>query len=579
MPREYDFQVYCAFKRFFKGWGGLSDHRNGIRKVISRNRNDPVVSRLLAEKGTGNVVRSLQELINAKAFNKGTKFEALFPSIAHPEPFMEGADGSKIPGKISGPKTILPLRPSHQSVTTSGAAGLSNNAEVRSNPGPSTTAKPPTDTSRPSTNTVPGGNDAAPAITEQRGSTDLDLSRWKPTADDPTGVKSSMGPTTGSSFKSFAMPSARPVTSLIPRSITKPTARFAGPVTRPTARPEARPTSRPTTTKAVGAPVPWPQPRPTRYNEPCLKPGATKGTGLGPSRITKPTSTRSDRSSGNRVQDRLAAIQVRRLVGSWGGPLLTSEPAAVAPAAKMEVDTDEAMLPVERETSYKLVQHDPWYAEKPQVTPPEQAQQAPPAELQAEVGVSVPVPAPAPVTVTAPVASEPMRPAMEGGQVLPSFEAGLTIKPYFPIVEQTKILEEAMQVIKTTAFRIMTSEKPAVVASAGVTDPSQLTLRDAVVALRLSNDEMALSPSFQSFTWLEQAIHERKRMEPSALAQLICGCAREIGGIRDPRVSVSLDELKRFTVQAVVQCLDSHTESLRKAMEELGETRAKVLSW
>ncbi|KAK6341622.1 hypothetical protein TWF696_008692 [Orbilia brochopaga] len=538
-PRQYDFQVYCAFKRFFRGWGGTSENRNGIRKVISRNREDPVIARIVAEKGNGTVVRALQDLIDAKAFNKATKFEALFPSIARPEPPKDETNGGNAPGSTtnaSGPQTVLPSTSTHQTASTPGTASVNSSAAVNSNPESSAIPRPDSNgaTHEPSNVIMPARSDAVP---ERSVPCDLDLSIWRPT-----------GPTSGPLSRPAAEPSARPVAS-VTTPVTKPTAYSAGPTTRPTVRPDARPSTKPTTTKAVNAS------RPARNTESCLKPGATKGSGLTPGKITKPASGKPDRSS-NRVQDRLAAIQGRRLAGAWGGPLLTAEPAPMATGAGQQ------KLPVEQETSHKLVNHAPWYPEGSQAAGP-------------QVQVGAPVPAPAPAVVV----SAPIEPVAEGGQVPSSHEADLTIKSYFPLPQQMQILEEAQSILKNIAFRVVGSEKPAVLANAGVTGPSQLTLSDAAVALRLSNGESALSPSFQSFTRLEQAIHEGRRMEPGTLAQLICSCAREIGGLRDSEGPESFRALKGFTIEAVLRYMDSHAERLKREVQQLDGMRAEVLSW
>ncbi|KAF3916384.1 hypothetical protein ABW21_db0206450 [Orbilia brochopaga] len=538
MRREYDFPVYCCFKRFFKGWGGLPDNRSGIRKVISKHREDIVVARLLKEKGTGTVVRALQSLLGAKAFNKATKFEDLFPSIARPEPFVEGANGSKIPGSTTtapAPKPAPPLKPAQQSASIPATASLNSSAAADSNPGPSTDAKPSSDAASSSDIAMPDQSDAV-AIARLLDPTikcDLDLSRWRPAP-------------------SAAEPIARPATKPAPVVTKKPTAHSAGPIKRATVRPEAKPA----TTKAGSAAAS----RPTRNNESCLKPGATKRPGFVPSKVTKAAGGRPDKHTGNRVQDRLAAIQDRKLVGAWGGALASSEP---APPTKKAENIDPQRLSADRETSYKLVNHDPWYAEKPVVV----------AEAEAEAPPSVAAP------VIAPVTSTPVVLAAEGGQVPFSHETDLTIKSYFPIDQQAKILVEAQRILTSMALRVVESEKPAVLANIGVAGRSQLTLPEAALALRLGNGEPDSSSSFQSFAWLERAIIEGRRMEPGTLAQLICSCVRETEGLRDIEGPEALGALKCFTVEAAVQIMDNQAEKLRKEADRLSEKRAEMLTW
>ncbi|KAF3910488.1 hypothetical protein ABW20_dc0109959 [Dactylellina cionopaga] len=83
--KEYDITVYCTFKKYFKGWGGKSENRNGIKKVINKNaEKDQAIKSLMDSKGLGTVIRALQDLLSAKAFNNATKFETLFPKLAHP---------------------------------------------------------------------------------------------------------------------------------------------------------------------------------------------------------------------------------------------------------------------------------------------------------------------------------------------------------------------------------------------------------------------------------------------------------------------------------------------------------------
>ncbi|KAK6501192.1 hypothetical protein TWF481_009037 [Arthrobotrys musiformis] len=86
---KLDYEVYCRFKRAFAGWGGTTDHKASVRRVVERRRADDGDTELLVAKvGLRAVLQCLQKLLKAKAFCKSTELARIFPDLkwsAEPE--------------------------------------------------------------------------------------------------------------------------------------------------------------------------------------------------------------------------------------------------------------------------------------------------------------------------------------------------------------------------------------------------------------------------------------------------------------------------------------------------------------